>query len=73
MIVVEPGVDVGEHLRLLRLGQPLVLDRLVELLRQLALQRGLQPGDGLVLRLRDVGQRLAVAELLVQLLLVSPR
>ena len=59
--------SVGGHLVALRLGELAVLDRLVEPLGRGVLDRGLEPVDRLVVGLRDIRERLAVADLLVQL------
>src|SRR5690348_9549671 len=69
--VVEPRVDVGQDLRLLIGGDLLVGDRLVELLGDRVLHRRLQAGDVLVLRLRDVRERLPALELRVQRVLAE--
>ena len=53
-------------------GQLLVGDRLVELLGDRGLHRRLQAGDVLVLRLRDVGERLPALQLRAQRVLAQP-
>ena len=65
--VVDALVERGGHLVTLRLGELAVLDRVVEPLGRGVLDRGLQPVDRLVVGLRDIRERLAVADLLVQL------
>ena len=57
------GLELGEDVVGLALGELLVAHRLVELGLLGGHDRVLEPLDVLVLRLGDVGQRLAVAQL----------
>src|SRR5262249_37610929 len=58
--LVEVGVEGGQPLIFLRLGQPVVLDRLVEAVLLLLGQEGLELVARLAVVRRDLGQRLAL-------------
>src|SRR5262249_17887438 len=64
--VVDVLLQVREPSLLLRLRQASVLDGLVELVLRVLDERVLEPVDGLVLILGDLGQRLAALELALQ-------
>ena len=65
--VVEAALQPGEERLLLRLGQPAVGDRPVEVGLDVGVDRILEPGDRLALRDGDLRERLAGAKLLAQL------
>ena len=70
---VEVVVEAIEDRVRAGLREPLVLDGLGELVRQRLADRRLHVGELLALRLGDVGQALAVAQLLEELLLAESR
>src|SRR4051794_25141588 len=71
--VVDVLIEVGGELVALRLRQLAVLDRLVEPLGRLTLDRRLEAVDRLAVgRLGDVRQRFAALQLIAQLLLGQP-